>query len=118
MTPPFAAFDEAEHRARLKAARQVLRQAGFEIAVLVAPEHLYYLGGYDSWVAVNSPQALIFGLDEGDEPALVVRNVDLALVTETSWVKDVRTYHMHADDPAALIAPRPPPIASPRGVPR
>jgi Xaa-Pro aminopeptidase len=104
MTPPFAAFDEAEHRARLKAARQVLRQAGFEIAVLVAPEHLFYLGGYDSWVAVNSPQALIFGLDEGDEPALVVRNVDLALVTETSWIKDIRTYHMHADDPAALIA--------------
>ena len=103
MRPAFAAFEETEHRARLAAARRALHAAGFEVAVLVAPEHLYYLGGYDSWVGVNSPQALIFGLDDGDEPALVVRNVDLALATETSWVGDIRTYHLHADDPAALI---------------
>ena len=104
MSPPFAAFPEAEHRARLTRARHVLREAGFEVAVLVAPEHLYYLGGYDSWVGVNSPQALIFGLRDDEEPAIVVRNVDLSLVTETSWVRDIRTYHLHADDPAALIA--------------
>ncbi len=104
MSPPYAAFSETEHRARLAGARHVLREAGFEVAVLVAPEHLYYFGGYDSWVAVNGPQALIFGLGDDDEPAIVVRNVDLSLVTETSWVRDIRTYHLHADDPAALIA--------------
>jgi Xaa-Pro aminopeptidase len=104
LSPAFAAFAEAEHRERLARARRALREAGFEIAVLVAPEHLYYFAGYDSWVGVNSPQALIFGLDDGDEPAIVVRNVDLALVTETSWVRDIRTYHLHADDPMALIA--------------
>jgi len=27
--------------------------------LMMAPEHLYYFGGYDSWVSVNSPQALI-----------------------------------------------------------
>ena len=103
MKAAYAGFPESEHRARLARARRALREAGFEVAVLVAPEHLYYLAGYDSWVAVNSPQALIFGLDD-DEPAIVVRNVDLALVTETSWVRDIRTYHLHADDPMALIA--------------
>ena len=60
--PEFAAFPEAEHRHRLTRARHALREAGFEIAVVMAPEHLFYLGGYDSWVAVNSPQAMIFGL--------------------------------------------------------
>ena len=71
--------------------------------VSVAPEHLYYFAGYDSWVSVNSPQALIFSCD-ADEPTLVVRNVDLALPRETSWVRDVCSYHLHADDVAALIA--------------
>ena len=102
--PPFAAFPEAEHRVRLARARHVLREAGFEIAIVMAPEHLFYLGGYDSWVAVNSPQAMIFGLADDDEPVIVVRNVDLSLVTETSWVRDIRTYHLHVDDPMATIA--------------
>ncbi|MEM7123478.1 MAG: Xaa-Pro peptidase family protein [Pseudomonadota bacterium] len=102
--PQFAAFPEAEHRQRLTSARHALREAGFEIAVIMAPEHLFYLGGYDSWVAVNSPQAVIFGLADDDEPVIVVRNVDLSLVTETSWVRDIRTYHLHMDDPVAMIA--------------
>lgn len=99
----YAAFPENEHRARLARARQALRAADIACCVSVAPEHLYFLGGYDAWVSVNSPQALIFSSDE-DEPTLVVRNVDLALPRETSWVRDIRSYHLHADDVAALIA--------------
>jgi Xaa-Pro dipeptidase len=99
----YAAFPEEEHRARLRRARQALREADIACCISVAPEHLYYLGGYDSWVSVNSPQALIFSSDE-DEPTLVVRNVDLALPRETSWVRDIRSYHLHAEDVAALIA--------------
>jgi Xaa-Pro aminopeptidase len=99
----YAAFPEDEHRARLGRARQALRAADIACCVSVAPEHLYFLGGYDAWVSVNSPQALIFSIDE-DEPTLVVRDVDLALPRETSWVRDIRSYHLHADDVAALIA--------------
>jgi Xaa-Pro aminopeptidase len=103
-TPPaYAAFTEAEHRGRLDRARSALAEAGFDGAVVVAPEHLYYLGGYDSWVSVNSPQALIFGTND-DEPTLVLRNVDLPLALETSWVQDIRTYHLHLQDVPALIA--------------
>jgi Xaa-Pro dipeptidase len=99
----YAAFPEAEHRSRLDRARQALRAADISCCVSVAPEHLYYYGGYDSWVSVNSPQALIFSSD-ADEPTLVVRDVDLALPCETSWVRDVRSYHLHADDVPSLIA--------------
>jgi Xaa-Pro aminopeptidase len=102
-TPSFAAFAETDHRERLGRARRALADAGFDGAIVVAPEHLYYLAGYDSWVSVNSPQALIFGTGD-DAPTLVVRNVDLPLARETSWVEDVRTYHLHRDDVPALIA--------------
>jgi Xaa-Pro aminopeptidase len=102
-TPTFAAFSESEHRDRLSRARRVLGDAGFDGAIVVAPEHLYYLAGYDSWVSVNSPQALIFGTSE-DAPTLVVRNIDLPLARETSWVEDIRTYHLHRDDVPALVA--------------
>ena len=101
--PVFAAFSEAEHRERLARARASLADAGFAGCVSVAPEHLYYLAGYDSWVSVNSPQALVFTTGD-DAPTLLVRNVDRPLAAETSWLDDVREYHLHADDAPALIA--------------
>ena len=103
MAPSFAAFPASEHRERLARARQALKAAGFDFCISVAPEHLYYFGGYDSWVSVNSPQALLFSVDEG-EPAIVLRNVDLSLVRESSWVTNIHTYHLLLEDPAALIA--------------
>ena len=103
MTQPFAAFPPAEHRARLAAARAALRRAGLAGCVCVAPEHHYYLFGYDSWVGVNGFQAVVFG-SEGDEPTLVARDVDLPLARETTWLRDVRGYRLNRDDPAALVA--------------
>ncbi|HKF71357.1 MAG TPA: Xaa-Pro peptidase family protein [Stellaceae bacterium] len=103
MPPTYAAFTEAEHRSRLGRVRETLRRHGFECCVSVAPEHLYYFAGYDSWVSSNSPQALIFMVD-GGEPTLVVRDVDLALPRETSWVPDIRSYRLFTDDVAGLIA--------------
>lgn len=103
MHPQFAAFSADEHQARLTRARHALGEAGFDACVCVAPENLYYLGGYDSWVGVNSPQAMVF-TPGNDEPTLIVRNVDLPLAVETTWLRDIRTYHLHLEDPAALIA--------------
>jgi Xaa-Pro dipeptidase len=103
MTPTYAAFPEAEHRDRLARARDILARNDIACCVSVAPEHLYYFAGYDSWVSVNSPQALVFTADDG-EPTLIVRDVDLALPRETSWVADIRSYHLFTDDVAALIA--------------
>ena len=102
MAPPFAAFTEAEHRERLARARAVLREAGFALCVSVAPEHLYYFAGYDA-IAHFSPQALVFGLADDDQPTLILRDVDRLLALETSWVQDVRTYHLNADDVPAMV---------------
>jgi Xaa-Pro aminopeptidase len=103
MSATYAAFTENEHRHRLALAREMLGRNGIDCCVSVAPEHLYYFAGYDSWVSVNSPQALIFMVD-GGEPTLIVRDVDLALPRETSWVTDVRTYHLFSEDVPALVA--------------
>ncbi len=103
MPPTYAAFTEAEHRERLERARASLRSAGLDCCVCVGPENLYYVGGYDSWTAMNNPQGLVFTSGD-DEPTLVVRNVDLPLALESTWVRDIRTYHLNKDDPAAIIA--------------
>lgn len=103
MGPKFAAFPEADYRERLARARAVLKKAGIDACVSVAPEHLYYLGGYDSWVAANSPQAMVF-MTEGGEPGLILRDVDELLATEATWIKDVRTYRLHAENAAERIA--------------
>ena len=107
--PPFAAFSEAEHRARLDGVRPKLRDAGIDVVISVAPEHHFYFGGYDSWTSAVSPQAMIFatsasGTGSKAEPTLVLRNTDRPLARESSWIGDIRTYRLHVDDVAALYA--------------
>lgn len=102
MAIPFATFSEAEHRQRLAGLRSKLKEQGLAGCICMAPENLFYYGGYDSWVSVNSPQAMIFAAD--GEPTIVLRDADVALVQETSWVKDVRLYRLMSDDIPALIA--------------
>ena len=97
MSALFSAFSDQEFQARFNKARDLLRQESLDAFVIVAPEHLYYFGGYDSWVSVNSPQALVFTAGE-DEPTLILRDVDLTLATETSWLTDIRTYNMVLED--------------------
>lgn len=103
MRARFATFTEAEHRARLAEARRLMRAQGIEHCISVAPESLYYYGGYDSWVSANSPQALIFSADQ-DEPTIVLRDTDLSLALESSWVGDIRAYRLMFDDIPALFA--------------
>ena len=102
-TIPYASFTEAEHRERLDRARNLLGEAGIDVCISMAPESLYYYGGYDSWVSVNSPQALVFAVS-GGEPSIVLRDTDVLLAQESSWVEDLRIYRLMADDVPGLIA--------------
>jgi Xaa-Pro dipeptidase len=103
MNPEFAAFPESEHAERLTRARAKLREAGLRGCICVAPENLFYLSGYDSMAYFNA-QALIVSADDDQPVTLVARNVDLPLVRETAWIEDIRTYHLHATDVAAIVA--------------
>lgn len=103
MRARYAAFTEQEHRDRLSAARKILQENGIDHCISVAPESLFYYGGYDSWVSSNSPQALIFSAEDG-EPTIVLRDTDISLAEESSWVTDVRHYRLMFDDIPGLIA--------------
>ena len=94
MQPPYSAFEAGEFEARFGAARQRLEAEGLAACLMVAPEHLYYFAGYDSWVGVNSPQALIFTAAGGDTPTLLLRDVDLPLARETTRLEDIRGYNL------------------------
>jgi Xaa-Pro dipeptidase len=102
MRPAFAAFPESVHRERLERARAALREIGATTCVCVSPEQQYYLGGYDSWTAMNGVQGMVFA-STADEPTLIVRDVDIPLARETTWMQDIRSYHLGGDDPLALI---------------
>ena len=104
MSAEYAVFTQTEHKNRLARARDMLAACGFEVCVSVAPETHYYLAGYDAWVGVNSPQALVFSISEETEPTLIVRNVDTRLATETTWLSDIRKYQLFADDFSKLVA--------------
>ena len=104
MSAEYAVFTQTEHKNRLARARDRLAACGFEVCVSVAPETHYYLAGYDAWVGVNSPQALVFSISEETEPTLIVRNVDTRLATETTWLSDIRNYQLFADDFSKLVA--------------
>jgi Xaa-Pro aminopeptidase len=103
MNQSYAAFPEVEHRERLARAREMLREEGLDGCICVGPEHLFYLGGFDASTYWTS-QALVFSTDEASEPTLILRNVDLPLARETSWVVDTRTYHIYVDEPSDIIA--------------
>lgn len=102
MQPRSAAFPAAEHTERLGRARAALRAGKLDACLMVAPENVYYFGGYETWVGVNSPQFLIFTPGD-DAPTIILRNVDVPLARETTWVADVRSYHLHTDDVAAAV---------------
>lgn len=104
INPEFAAFSETEHRERLARARRELAKAGFSGCIVVAPENLFYLAGYDSIGSYIGPQALVFNVNADRDPTLMVRNLDLPLARETSWIADIRTYQLNKDDAAETIA--------------
>lgn len=113
MQPRSAAFPVSEHKERLGRARAALRGAKLDACLMVAPENVYYFGGYETWVGVNSPQFLIFTPGD-DEPTLILRNVDVPLAHETTWVTDIRSYHLHSDNVALAVRE----ILSEKGVSR
>ena len=55
-----------------------------------------------SWTSAVNPQGLVFTAGD-DEPTLLVRNYDLALVRESTWVQDIRTFHLNKEKPDGIL---------------
>jgi Xaa-Pro dipeptidase len=91
-----------EYRGRLERAGAVLRDRGWAAAVCVDPATLFYLSGYDAHTHFSEQALIVFA--DGDEPVLILREVDVPLVQETSWLRRVSAYHYGRDDPSELVA--------------
>lgn len=100
--PAEASFPKSEHLARFERAKSAVQRAGLDCCVAIGPEMLYYLAGYDAHTHF-SRQALVFGPGD-EEPAFIVRDVDVPVAEDTSWVRDMRVYHHGAQNPAQLVA--------------
>ena len=98
----YSAFSAEEFAARFARAERVLADSGITACLMMAPEHLYYFAGYESWVSVNSPQALIFVVN-GGAPTLLLRDVDLPLALETTRVEEIKTYDLVAESFAERV---------------
>ena len=105
MTTTYAAFTESEHRERLARVRAILKHNGIACCVSVAPEHLYYLAGHDSWVSVNSPQALVFMAEDRERArrrsCLAARDV---VGARRSLLSSLQRRCRLSDDAGALVA--------------
>ena len=84
------AFSESEYRGRIERLRTSMSNARLDCVLCVGPELICYFSGYDAHTHF-SEQALVIG-QEG-EPALVIRDVDVAPAEDSSWVQDLRLYH-------------------------
>jgi len=79
--PPFA---RSEYLARIAATKIRMAEQGIDVALICAPENIYYLSGYAGW-SFYTPQMLVLALDE-EEPILVLREMDVACATLTAFL--------------------------------
>ena len=98
------AFPESEHHERLARVRKAMLEAGLDGCICAAPELLYYFTGYEAYTHhAHASQAMILSAEK-DDPILVIRDGDIPQADETAWDKDVRSYHIGAEDPCEFIA--------------
>lgn len=88
---------------RINRVKQAMRQEGLDVLVCRLPEHVLYLSGY--WPVIGASLAVF---DRDGETTLITPWSELDY-TETSWVKDIRTYRfIRMDamaDPSREMAP-------------
>ncbi len=94
-------FALEEYENRLARARAALSDAGLVGALCVSPESITYFTGYNGYTHWTE-QALIISVDSASV-TLVLRQIDLTLAAESSWVSDVRSYEFGRESACAVV---------------
>ncbi len=94
---PCELFAREEYADRCRRLRKVMDDLELDACLVVAPENQFYFAGYDSWVGVNSPQALVVSKDEAQPVSLLVRDVDLFMARESAFVDQIDTYRLNTE---------------------
>lgn len=96
-----AAFPEAEFAARQSAARAAIAAAGHDALIVTAPEAIYWLTGRQT-AGYFAFQAFVLPAD--GEPALLVRQLELAGAAANTWLDEIHAYADGTDPAEALAA--------------
>jgi ectoine hydrolase len=90
-----AAFSIEEHKSRVRATQDWMRQEHVDLLMITEPAHYNYLGGIDN-TSVFYFQMLLLTPD-AEEPVFLSNRGDTNLVLESSWLSDIRTYWNYED---------------------
>ena len=78
-------FPRHEYLSRIENTKRCMADQGIDVAIICAPENIYYLSGYAGW-SFYTPQILVLALDE-EEPILILREMDVACATLTAFLQ-------------------------------
>jgi Xaa-Pro dipeptidase len=86
MTP---AFSGAEYARRLAALRARMQAAGLDVLLVVVPENVCYLSGYET-IGYSNFSLLLVRRD--GEPLLFVREMERTVAETTTWLSEFETF--------------------------
>lgn len=91
------------HAERIQAALSVIERLELDGAILFDPATQFYLLGHDSFVGVNTPQALVLS-PRFERPRMVIWAADAPMLPGGGEGIDLRRYQFGVDRPADAVA--------------
>ena len=99
MTP---AFSEAEYARRLAALRARMKASGLDVLLVVIPENVFYLTGYETIGYSNFSLLLVRG---DGEPVLFIREMERTVAETTTRLSELETF-TDTEDPVERAVDR------------
>jgi Xaa-Pro aminopeptidase len=100
----FLDFSVDEYKDRLARIHGLMEAGNFEGLVLTEPTNLTYCTGYRSYLTNSRSRPFFSVIQYGEEPILVLPNLEVGSGRKTSWVSDVRGWGQgqYAEAPDSL----------------
>ncbi|WP_292522259.1 Xaa-Pro peptidase family protein [Mesorhizobium sp.] len=97
-------FAKAEYEGRCQHAWTLMRERSVEALLLTGDANRRYFAGHRTQHWVSNARPMFALLPEGKEPIVIVAESEGYTASDTSWIKDVRTWHGFADEGLPVIA--------------
>ena len=103
----FLDFSVKEYEARLERIHKLMEERELDGLVLTEPTNLIYTTGYRTYLMNSRSRPFITVIAKGDDPVLILPNLEVGSGRKTSWVEDVRGWgtglFADATNPFALV---------------
>ena len=103
----FLDFTVDEYQERLRRIHNLMEEKEIDGLVLSDPSNLAYVTGYRSYLTGSKFRPFMAIVPRGEEPILILPNLEVGSGRKTSWCSDVRGWgtgiYADAPDPFALV---------------